>query len=96
MVEMVKIQEEVTLVQAAAMMARARVVQAEGMAWERATLLVTSREEAVEATQRASNLGDELATICRAKDTAEERILGLEAEVSMAHHRREAAEEQCE
>jgi hypothetical protein len=34
--------------------------------------------------------------VFRAKDAAEESISGLEAEVSMVHQRKEAAEEQCE
>jgi hypothetical protein len=84
-VEMAELHEEVTRAQVATMMARACAVQVEGMARERAALLATTRGEVVEATQRVSTSGDELATIRQAKDAAEVIILSLEAEVSMAH-----------
>jgi hypothetical protein len=65
------------------------------MAWEKTALLVTAHSEAVEVTQRASILGDELVAVRRARDAAEEKVSNLAAKVATTDQRQEAAEEHC-
>jgi hypothetical protein len=81
-VEVAELQKEVTRAQVAAVMARARTAQAEGMAWEKTTLLVTTLGEVVEVTQRVSVLGDELVAMRWAQDVAEEEVSSLVAKVA--------------
>jgi hypothetical protein len=77
-------------------MARARAAQAEGMAWEKATLLATAHDEAAGAMRRFFILGDQLVTARQAMDVAEEMILILTSEVATASQRQEVTQEQCE
>jgi hypothetical protein len=79
----VELQEEVTQVQAAAIMVKARTTQAEGMAQEKTALLVTAHSEAVEATQRVSILGDKFVAARWARVAVEGKVLSL-AVVSLA------------
>jgi hypothetical protein len=81
-VEVAELQKEVTRAQVAAVMARACTAQAEGMAREKTTLLVTTLGEVVEVTQRVSVLGDELVAMRRAQDVAEEEVSSLVAKVA--------------
>jgi hypothetical protein len=86
-VEVAELQKEVTRAQVAAVMVRARTAQAEGMAREKTTLLVTTLGEAVEVTQRVSVLGDELVAMRWAQDVAEEEVLSLVAKVATTDQR---------
>jgi hypothetical protein len=74
--------QEVIQAQAVAIMARARVAEAEGMAWEKAALLATSHDEAARVTQWVSVLGSQLVIVYQAKDAVEEKILSLTFEVA--------------
>jgi hypothetical protein len=82
--EVAKLQE-VTQVQAVAIMARSRATEAEGMAWEKAALLATSHDEVARVTQWVSILGSQLAIVRQAKDAVEEKILSLTSEVAMTN-----------
>jgi hypothetical protein len=82
--------EEVTRVQAAAVMVRVRAAQAEGMVREKIALLATTHGEAVEVTQRVSILRDDLVVVGRAQDAAKEKALSLAAKAAMTDQRREA------
>jgi DNA/RNA endonuclease YhcR with UshA esterase domain len=64
------------------------------MTREKAVLLATVNGEVVEVTGRVSTLGDELVTVRRARDVAEEKVLSLAAETAMTDRQWEAAEEQ--
>jgi hypothetical protein len=94
--EVMELWEEVTRVQAAAVMVRVRAAQAEGMVWEKIALLATTHGEAVEVTQRVSILRDDLVVVGRAQDAAKEKALSLAAKAAMTDQRREATEEQSE
>jgi hypothetical protein len=94
--EVVELQEEVTQVQAAAIMVKARATQAEGMAQEKTALLVTAHSEVVEATQRVSILGDKFVATRWARVAAEGKVSSLAAKVAMGEQRWEAAKEQRE
>jgi hypothetical protein len=59
----VELWEEVTQVQAAAIMVETRAARAEMMAQERLVLLATAHGEANEAAQRVSTLDSELMTV---------------------------------
>jgi hypothetical protein len=74
----------------------ARATQAERMAQEKTVLLATARAEVIEAAQRVSILGDELVSVHRAWDAAEEEILILTARAAVADQQREMSEEHCE
>jgi hypothetical protein len=64
------------------------------MTREKAVLLATVNGEVVEVTGRVSTLGDELVTVHRARDVAEEKVLSLAAKTAMTDRQWEAAEEQ--
>jgi hypothetical protein len=82
-----ELQEEVTQVQAIAVMAGAHAAEVEGMAQEKAAVLATAHDEVAGATQRVSILGYELATTHQAKNAAEDKISSLVAEVATTKQR---------
>jgi predicted nuclease with RNAse H fold len=79
--EVAKLQE-VTQLKAVAIMARSRTAEAEGMAWEKDTLLATSHDEVARVTQWVSVLGSQPAIVRQAKDAVEGKILSLTSEVA--------------
>jgi hypothetical protein len=94
--EVAELREDMTQVEAAAIMARACATQAEGTTREKAALLATIHGEAAEATQRVSTLGDELVIVHRARDVAEEKVSTLTVKAATIDRRPEVAKEQCE
>jgi hypothetical protein len=93
--EALKLQEEVTQVQADAVTVWAHAAREEETVWEKAALLEAARGKEVEADQRTSALWGELMVVCLEQHAVEEKVSSMATEADVANQQWEATEEQC-